>query len=182
MEKAGTGLYPYAGDTTGFRGALRIGGGTGVETNLPALGLKGALNLGFAWSQIAPVYRETRDVPSLSADCRIVFQDRYFLGGGFIAGILSEQEWKTKEGVNTSLDNFTHIFTFEENMGWEIFAGLQFNKSKFVLGYNNNRGLAMNYGIEALKDSQYKYRQSGSISADGLLERGGVFVKFVTAW
>jgi hypothetical protein len=111
-----------------------------------------------------------------------VFKDRYFLGGGFIAGILSELEWKTKEGVNSSADNFTHVFTFKENMGWEVFAGLQFNKSKFVLGYNNNRGLAMNYGIEAIKESQYKYRQSGSTSADGLLERGGAFVKFVTAW
>jgi hypothetical protein len=182
MEKGWGGLFPYEGDTTGFRGALRIGAGTGVKADLPELGLKGAFNLGFAWSQIAHIYRETVNVPSLSADFRVTYLDRYFLGGGFIAGILGEQEWKTKQGVNSSADNFIHVFTIEENMGWEIFAGLQFNKSKFVLGYNNNRGLAMNYGVEALKDSQYKYRQSGSTSGDGLLERGGVFMKFVTAW
>ncbi|MDR1231831.1 MAG: hypothetical protein LBK61_10575 [Spirochaetaceae bacterium] len=182
LEKDWTGFYPYEGDTTGFRGALRIGAGTGVKADMPDLGLAGALNLGFAWSQIAHIYRETVNVPSLSVDCRVVFLDRYLIGGGFIAGILSETEWKTKEGVNSGLDNFIHVFTFEENTGWEVFAGLQFSKSKFVLGYNSNRGLAMNYAIEALKDSQYKYRQSGSTSPDGLLERGGVFVKFVTAW
>jgi hypothetical protein len=182
VEKRWSGLFPYEGDTTGFRGTLRIGGGTGAKVDLPDLELKGALNLGFAWSQIAHIYRETMNVPSLSVDLRVGFQNRYFLGGGFIAGILNEQEWKTKEGVNSSADNFTHVFTFKENTGWEVFGGLQFNKSKFVLGYNNNRGLALNYAIEALEDSQYKYRQSGSISADGLLERGGVFIKFVTAW
>jgi hypothetical protein len=182
MEKGGSGLFPYEGDTTGFRGALRIGAGTGVKIDMPDSGIKGALNLGFAWSQIAHIYRETVNIPSLSADFRVVFNDHYFLGGGVIAGILGEQEWKTKDGVNTSNDNFYHVFTVEENIGWEIFAGIQFNKSKFVLGYNANRGLAMNYGIESIKDGQYKYRQSGSIPADGLLERGGVFIKFVAAW
>ncbi|MDR1956727.1 MAG: hypothetical protein LBQ30_07730 [Treponema sp.] len=182
LEKSSTGLTPYEGDTTGFRGALRIGAGTGAKVDLPGLGLKGGLNVGFAWSQIAHIYRETLNVPSLSLDCRVVFLERYFLGGGFMAGILGEQEWKTKDGIDSSKDNFTHVFTIEENLGWEIFGGLQFNKSKFVLGYNNNKGLAMNYAIEALKDGQYKYRQSGSKAADGLLERGGMFIKFVTAW
>jgi hypothetical protein len=182
VEKGWGGLYPYEGDTTGFRGALRIGAGTGVKADLANSGLKAALNLGFSFSQVGHIYRDTLNIPALAVDGRVTYQERYFLGFGVLAGTLSDVEWKTKSDADPAKDNFSHTFKVAENIGWEIFAGLQFGKSKFLLGYNNNKGLAMNYGVEAPKDGQYKYRQSGSDVTDGLLERGGMFIKCVVAW
>jgi hypothetical protein len=181
IPKKPSGLALYDGDTIGFRQTLRAGLGGGVRYTIGGfLATEG--NLGFSYSQIAHIYRDTLQVVSASIDVKAIAFGRYFLGGGFIAGALNGPEWKTKQSVDPNMDKFNHVFKFSENMGFEIFGGVQFNKAKFVLGYNLSRGLAMTHHLEALPDAQIKYRQKDSASSGGLFETGGVFMKFVTAW
>jgi hypothetical protein len=103
-------------------------------------------------------------------------------------GTVNEVEWKRQDSIpaaaaNGPSDTFTsHVFTPTENLGFEVFGGIQFDKSKFVIGYNLNKGLSMNSSIEAPPDAQIKYRQMDTDAADGLFERGGVFVKLVISW
>jgi hypothetical protein len=172
------GLAPYDGDTTAFRGAVRGGLGAGVQAAFGDL----AANAGFglSLSKIGHLYRDDIFVPGMAFDVKAVYKERFFLGGGFILGTLTSVDWKTKEGETH--ENFAHTFKVEDNLGFEIYAGLQFQKSKFVLGYNLNKGLSMNQGIESIPDGQYKYNKKDAAPSDGLFERSGFFAKVVVSY
>jgi hypothetical protein len=168
-------------NTKSLRQSLRVGAGAGIRYDVTE-DISAEFNLGFAFSNIAHIYRDTIGLASLSGDLRAVYQNRYFIGGGIYLGTLSTAEWYTKEGVENTDDISTHVFNPAENMGWEIFAGLQFNKARFVIGFNSNKGLAMNNSIESLPEAQIKYKQQDTEITDGLFERGGLFIKLITAW
>jgi hypothetical protein len=172
-------------NTTSFRQTMRIGAATGIRYK-PIDSLSANFNIGFAFSQIAHIYRDPLDITALSIDLRIVYMERFLLGGGIFLGTLADVEWKRKDTVSyagSPSDAFSgHVFTLEENMGYEIFCGIQFNKSKFIVGYNINKGLSMYNSIEAPPDTQMKYKQKDAQSADGLFERGGLFANLVISW
>ena len=171
--------------TLGLRQSLRIGVGAGVEFSLDFFKLE--CNLGFSYSQIAHIYRDTLNLLSASFDLRAVFLGKIIVGGGVVFGSLTDAEWKVKDGVNVRRPGETtdrelfegHTFSLADNLGFEIFAGLQLNKAKFVLGYNMNRGISMSRYLEALPDAQQKYRQADTEYSNGMFERGGVFAKLI---
>jgi len=189
LKNAYSSLYTQSGynenvdiNTVGLRQALRYGIGVGVQYEIPET-LQAEFNVGFAISNIAHIYRDPLSLPSLSVDARGLFFDHYFIGGGVFLGTLTEASWLTKEDVSSIDDNFTHVFTLAENLGWEAYAGLQFTKkTRFVIGYNCNKGISMNNSIESIPEAQIKYKQKGTESKDGLFERGGLFTKLVIAW
>jgi len=167
-------------NTKGLRQALRIGFGTGARYKTDFLAAD--FNLGFAYNTMAHIYRDTLSLPSLSVDLRAILKDHYFIGGGIFLGALVETEWNTKSNVDNTKDISTHVFTLAENMGWEIYGGLQFKKARFVIGYNMNKGLSMNNSIESIPEAQIKYKQKDTLLSDGLFERGGLFTKLVISW
>ena len=165
-----------------FRRAFRMGAGVGMRLSASDT-LKIEANLGYSWSQIAHYYRDTITLSSASFDALVKLNNQFFIGGGIYLGTLSDVEWKTSESTNPTMENgYLKVFTLAENLGFEIFCGMQFDKSRFLIGYNNNKGLAMNNTIEGISDAQIKYRQSGSGINDGLFEYGGVFAKLVVSW
>jgi len=171
--------------TVSFRRSMRIGLGAGLHIDsipvFPALGAR--FNLGYSYSQIAHIYRDTLTLNSVSADLRLLYGNRFFIGGGIFLGTLGDAEWRTSADADSSREeDFLHVFRLAENMGFEIHAGLSLGRSRLVLGYNVNRGLSMNHGIEARSDAQIVYRQRGSAVTDGLFETGGFFTKLVIAW
>lgn len=174
-------------DVTSFREALRIGAAAGVRFGMIE-DLAVDLNLGFSYSSIAHYYRETIGINSMSVDMKATYQNRFFIGGGIFLGTLKEVTWRTKDEVleaNTAsnvLDIYAHTFKMTENMGFEVYGGLKFENSKFVVGYNKNKGLSMSHGIESMHETQVMYRQKDSGKLDGLFETGGVFLKLVVSW
>ena len=174
--------------TLGLRQSLRFGFGAGANFSLNDT-VKGELNAGFAYSQIAHIYRETLSLSSLSFDLRTVFMDRYILGGGIVLGTLTDAEWKVKEGINQRRPGETtdrelfegHTFSLPENVGFEVYTGIQMLNARFILGYNMNKGIAMGKYLEALPDAQQKYRQAVTEYSDGMFERGGIFFKLVVS-
>jgi len=168
-------------NTFSLRQAMRIGFGAGAQYYILD-DLRAELNIGFALNNIAHIYRYTLSLPSLSFDLRALWQDRYFVGGGIFLGTLSTAWWYTNSNVDNSYDLSTHIFTVAENIGWEVYAGLQFAKARFVIGYNCNKGLSMNNSIESIPEAQVKYKQKDTLTADGLFENGGLFTKMVISW
>jgi len=176
-----SGVTPYAGDSTAFRAAWRGNFSAGARTEVAGVAISGGL--AFTMAGIGHLYREDIMVPGLSVDVKAVYQERYFLGAGAVLAVLSDVEWKTKDDAEAQAkDNFSHTFTLEDNTGFEVYGGLQLKKSRFVIGYNMNKGLAMNYGIESQADAQYKYNKKDALVSDGLFERGGLFVKAVFAY
>jgi len=168
-------------NTISFRRSLRIGGGLGARLSVQDVDAE--LNLGYSYSQIAHIYRDTLNVNSLSADLKFTFVGKYFIGAGAYFGTLGEVEWKTGEDADITRENgYIHVFRPEENFGFEVYGGLMFGNSRFVLGYNCNKGLAMNHSIESIPEAQIKYRQKDTLMADGLFETGGVFIKLVVSW
>jgi hypothetical protein len=167
-------------NTKSLRQSLRVGAGVGARYD--AGDLTGELNLGLGLTNIAHIYRETLSLLSLSVDLRATLQERYFIGGGIYLGTLADGYWYTREDVANTEDISTHVFSPAENMGWEVFAGLQFNKARFVIGFNSSKGLAMNNSIESVPEAQIKYKQKDTQLADGLFERGGLFTKLIIAW
>ncbi|MCL2879803.1 MAG: hypothetical protein FWF29_06110 [Treponema sp.] len=167
--------------TVSFRQALRFGVEAGAKYAVTP-DINTELNLSFILSQIAHYYRDTLTLPSLTADIRATYQDRYFVGGALFLGTLSDTVWKTKTSVDPSIDDFNHAFKVAQNMGFEVFGGLQLSKAKFVLGYNINKGLSMNDCVETIPEAQIKYRQKDTSFADGLFERGGFFTKLSISW
>jgi len=172
--------YNFA--TVSFRRSLRFGAGVGLRWS-PDPVLATEFNLGYSYSQIAHIYRDTLAFSSLSFDVRVTYGGRFFVGGGVFLGTLGDVEWRTSDGVDENREaGFSHVFRLAENMGFEVHAGLQMGGSRFVLGYNVNRGLSMNHGIEAMSDAQIIFRQRGSAVADDLFETGGFFAKLVVSW
>jgi len=168
-------------NTISNRQSFRAGFDAGVQYTNSLLSVD--CNLGFIYSQVAHIYRDTLSLLSLTAGLQAAIQDRYFIGGGIFLGSLTDTEWKTKADVDPAKDDFFREFKLAENLGFEVFGGLMFgNNAKLVLGYNVNKGLSMNNYIEALPDAQIKYRQKDSNFEDGLFERGGFFTKLVFSW
>jgi hypothetical protein len=162
--------------STGFRETLRFGIGAGARYTSGDISAEA--NVGFGYTSIAHIYRETLEVPSLSFDLRAAYK-MFFIGGGLFLGTLQDLSWDKQDGVIADDDDPHHQFNSAENLGFEIFGGLQFqNKTRFVIGYNVNKGIAMNFSMESLPEAQIKYLQKGTSAGDeGLFERGGVFIK-----
>ena len=171
--------------TVSFRRSLRLGFGAGLRFE-PMPTLRTEANLGFSYSQIAHIYRETLSLVSASFDFRVTYDERFFLGGGIFLGTLSDATWRSREGYIDGEPNpetgFERVFTLAENMGFEVHAGINMGRSRFVLGYNLNRGLSMNHGIEAMSEAQTVHMQPGSSIGDNLFQTGGLFTKLVISW
>jgi len=175
-------LHVNDSNTISFRRSLRAGIGVGVRFS-PFDELQTQLNIGYSFSQVAHIYRDTLTINSASVDFLVTYDNRLFFGGGLFLGTLAEVEWKTSAGTNPSFENgYTHIFRPGENLGFELFGGILFGQSRFIIGVNNNKGLAMNHSLESAPETQIKYRQKGSGISDGLFETGGIFAKLVISW
>jgi hypothetical protein len=162
--------------TRDFRNSWMAGFGTGLRLAMDPLDIN--FNLAGNYSSIGHFYRDNLNVFGMSIDTQITLQGRYFIGGGFIAGTLMDATWKTKEGEDR--DDFNHTFTFMENFGYEIYAGLNLAKNgRFLIGFNQNKGLSLNHMLEARTDGQMKYKQAGTEWADKLVEAGGLYIKFL---
>jgi hypothetical protein len=85
--------------------------------------------------------------------------DRFFFGGGIFLGSLAGD-----------------TFSLANNLGFEFYCGFKFNKNRIVIGYNNNKGLALNNTLEAIPDAQLLYNNNGTF------EQSGLFFKMVVAW
>jgi len=167
--------------TVSFRRSLRLGFGAGLRWNISALGIQA--NVGYSYSQVAHIYRDTLTLHSASADLRVVYDNRFFVGGGVFLGTLTDAEWRTGDNPDNRESGFSQVFRLAENMGFEAHAGVYLGgRSRFVFGYNLNRGLSMNHGIEAMSEAQIIVMQSGAGIADGLFQTGGFFTKFVISW
>ncbi|MCL2044618.1 MAG: hypothetical protein FWG89_10820 [Treponema sp.] len=183
--------------TASFRQAIRFGIDLGPSynfTDMLGLDMVADLNLSYIYSQQAHVLRDTITLNSITTDLRVTLLDHYFIGGGVFLGTLGDAVWKTKKGVHSDLDGhgsdaantgkegFERTFTLSENMGFEIYAGLKFYNARFVIGYNVNKGLALNNFIESIPEGQIKYVQEGTLPSEGLFERSGVFAKLTISW
>jgi len=169
--------------TVSFRRSLRLGLGAGVRFR-PTDTVSTEFNLGFSYSQIAHIYRETLTLNSASVDLRVTFDDRFFLGGGIFLGTLADATWRSftcADGTNPEV-GFERVFTLSENMGFEAHFGINMGQSRFVIGYNMNRGLSMGNGIEAMSEAQIITLQPGSSIGDNLFQTGGLFTKLVIRW
>ncbi|MDR0878729.1 MAG: hypothetical protein LBN21_11800 [Treponema sp.] len=170
--------------TTDFRDTFAIGFGAGARYKADSLAIDG--NLGFSSYSIKHIYREPLAILSASLDVQLTFLDCYILGGGLILGSLGEAEWKTKEGVNEKTNGgkiFEHTFSPAENIGYEVYAGLKlYNNCRFIIGFNQNKGIAMNYSLESKGEGQIKYRQLGTDNTDEKYEASGLYLKFALYW
>lgn len=179
----GVGSQAHNTSTVSFRRSLRLGVGLGLRVENVIPGLDTEFNLGYSYSQIAHIYRETLTLNSMSIDMRVTFDSRFFLGGGIFLGTLGDAEWRTAADTDPAREpGFSHVFTLAENMGFEVHAGLNMGRSRLVFGYNMNRGLSMGHGIEAMSDAQLVFLQRGTSFEDGLFETGGFFTKLVISW
>jgi hypothetical protein len=169
-------------NTISFRRSMRMGLGLGARYTTGDINAE--LSLGYSYSQIAHIYRDTLNLSALSADLRFTYAGKYFIGGGVYAGTLGEVEWKTKTDTDITRENgYIRVFKPEENVGVEVYGGLLFGgKSRLVLGYNSNKGIAMNHSIESIPEAQIKFKQKDTSMADGLFETGGFFTKLVISW
>ncbi|MDR2543874.1 MAG: hypothetical protein LBC80_10570 [Treponema sp.] len=166
--------------TKSLRQAMRIGVGIGAHYDDD--NIRGELNLGFSVNNIAHIYRQTLSILSASCDFRLTYQNRYFIGGGIYLGTLQDLYWVLKPGITNTQDISNHDFFLTENLGYEVFMGLQMERARFLIGYNCAKGLAMSNSLEALPETQIKYRQAGTLTESGLFERGGIFTKLVFSW
>ena len=168
-------------NTTSFRRALRAGFAAGLRWN-PGGIIRTELNTGFSASQVAHAYRETINVCSLAFDMRLYLKNVFFFGGGMYLGTLSTVEWKTNGYTDPAKVAYSPVFRPKENLGYEVFTGIQFKYARFVLGYNCNRGLAMGHTLESVYDGQIKYMQKGSSKYDYLFETGGIYTRLTISW
>jgi hypothetical protein len=177
-------ILPGANEhTMSFRNAWSAGLGTGIRFSRPEL-FDLDFNLGGGFSSIRHYYRTDLAVFKLSLDAVFTWQRRFFAGGGFVAGTLTDAEWKTRDDVDITLDNngYDHTFTFAENCGYEVYAGINLNKNgKIVIGFNQNKGLSLNHMLEAKTEGQIKYKQAGTEwnTSNKLVEAGGLYFKCV---
>jgi hypothetical protein len=100
----------------------------------------------------------------------------------FVAGTLVDAPRQTAPGVFSGYDNYSAAFV--ENYGFEVYAGVKFvNKGRFIVGFNTNKGLAMNTTLENKADGQIKYRQlDTSNPSNDIFETSSLFLKFVMAF
>ena len=163
-------------NTTDFRDSLAAALGAGLRVK--GDGVNFDFNLAGTFNSIKHFYRTDLVICKLSADTMVTFSNNYFLGGGLILGSLTDAEWKTQEGITD--DNYAHVFKLKENMGYEVYGGINLgNTSKFVIGFNENKGISLNNMLEARHEGQIKYKQpDSSWGTDQLAEAGGLYLKF----
>ena len=166
-------------NTMDFRDTFSAGLGVGLRMNFDVVSV--AFNVAGTFNMIKHYYRDNLNIVKLSADAQVTFLKNYFIGGGFIAGTLTDALWKTKDSADLSKGGgyFEHTFTLAHNLGYEVYAGINFARvGKFVIGFNQNKGLALNNMLEAKTDAQIKYKQLDSEWIDRLVEAGGLYFKF----
>jgi hypothetical protein len=164
------------GTTTDFRES--VAGALGAGLRYKAELFKIDFNLAGSFSSIKHFYRTDLAIIKLSVDTMATVLENYFIGAGLIMGSLTDAEWKTREGITA--DNYSHVFKLAENMGYEVYAGINLgNSSKFVIGFNQNKGISLNNMLEARHDGQIKFKQADSSwGTDQLAEAGGLYFKF----
>ncbi|MDR1219730.1 MAG: hypothetical protein LBK73_09000 [Treponema sp.] len=164
--------------TTNFRNTLAAGFGAGVRFATGDIDV--SANLAGAYYGVQHIYRDPLSIISLSLDAQCVYRNRFLLGAGFVAGALTDALWQTSPGVPSDRDNYSNTFTFAENYGFEVYAGIKFmNNGRFIIGFNTNKGLAMNTTLESRADGQIKYKQLDASGPNAPLETGGLFFKVV---
>jgi hypothetical protein len=165
--------------TTDIRDSYSLGYGAGVRFSSGSIAAD--VNIAGAISSISHIYRDTLGIASLSLDTQVTYNNTFFAGGGVILGTLTDVEWKTSDSVSPSLDNggYKHKFSPADNLGYEIYGGIKFPYNcRVIIGFNQNKGLAMNYTLESRADGQIKYKQTDTAAGDSMLETGGLFIKF----
>jgi hypothetical protein len=168
-----------AAGTLNFRDSVSAGLGAGLRYRADLFDVD--CNLAGTWTSVQHYYRDPLPaVIKLSLDAMITLQKHFFAGAGFVAGTLGDVQWKTADGVDPAADDYDHTFTLAENVGYEVYAGINLSSyGKVVIGFNQNRGLALNHLLEAKTEGQYKYKQADTLNADRLVESGGLYFKFV---
>ncbi len=168
-----------ANSSIDFRNTVRAGFGTGFiyETFFRSIV---QVNLGASYTRVEHIYRDPVSFVGLALDGRFTYHYNYYVGAGCIAGTLTDVKWKTKSSVTSMYDDYSKTFTLKNNFGYEVYAGVTLDpKCNIMVGYNNNKGLAMNYALESMKDGQIKYRQKNTAADDRLYEAGGIYLKAV---
>ena len=146
------------------------------------------VNVVGTYASIEHIYRDPLQIISMSLDIQGTFLKYYFIGAGFVAGTLTDANWKTKSNIDPALDNggYNHTFNFADNIGYEVYGGLKFlDNCRFVIGFNENRGLSMNYNLENKAEGLIKYKLAGSDTVVGELPKyqtSGFFIKFIMSW
>jgi hypothetical protein len=173
-------------NSTDFRNTIRAGCAAGAQYIAPSPDGEGAgkfppftadLTIAGSFTHIQHIYRDPLSLLGLCVDGRFTLDDFLYIGGGLIMGTLMDAVWQTSEGVDR--DDYVFTFSPAENMGYEIYTGLNVGDiGSISLGFVNNRGLAMNYGLESIEDGLIKHKQPGTELADGLWETCGVYIKF----
>jgi len=173
-------------ETYDFRETMSEALSFGVRFTSGAFGVNA--NVAGLLTNVKHIYRDPLQIMSMSFDAQATFLNRYFIGAGFIAGVLSDANWKTKEDVDPALDagGYDHTFNTADNLGFEVYGGLKlWNNCQFVIGFSENRGLAMNYSLENKPEGLIKYKLADSESAVGELPKyqtGGLYLKFTMSW
>jgi len=176
---ANAAVVPEKGDNTmNFRDTISVGLGTGLRLTSDAFDLD--FNLAGTYNSIKHYYRNDLSIIKLSADVMFTFSKRFFIGGGMIAGTISDVNWKTRDDADATKDEYDHTFTLADNLGYEFYGGINLSKSgKFVIGFNQNKGLSLNNMLETKVEGQMKYKQLDTEWKDRLIEAGGLYFKFV---
>jgi len=177
--------YEMNKGTVDFRNTISTALALGARFKTGSMEIDG--NLVGVFSQIEHMYRDPLQIISGSAEVQVTFLERYFLGAGLVAGTLMDAQWKTKDdptAIQKDGNGFDHTFSFSDNFGYEIYGGINlWDNSRFVIGFNQNRGIAMNYNLENKAEGLMKYRLADSdLSGYSQYETGGLFLKFVMNW
>jgi hypothetical protein len=161
--------------TMSFRETFAAALGVGFRWRHDVVNLD--FNVAGSFNLINHIYRDPLHIVKLSADTMVTFLGNYFVGCGIIIGSLLESQWVSKEDAP---EDFDHTYKLAENMGFEVYAGINLgNRSNFVVGFNQNKGLSINNMLEARHEGQIKFKQiDTSWSTDSLLEAGGLYFKF----
>lgn len=161
--------------TNDFRASVGAALGAGLRYKTDLFNLDA--NIAGSFYYIKHYYRNDLPIFKLSVDSMFTM-DRYFAGAGLIFGNLINSQWKTRDGISD--EDYDHTFGLLENFGYEIYAGFNIgSNSRFVIGFNQNRGISLNNMLEARHEGQMKYKQAGTNWAqDQLAEAGGLYIKF----
>jgi hypothetical protein len=163
--------------TTDFRQTIRAGLGLGARYAVPYQ-MEAELSLGGSYAHIEHIYRAPLDIFGASLDGKLTLNSAYFIGAGGVLGTLQDLVWQNRADVPAGTVDYSHAFAIARNYGWEAYLGVNIGlKGSVVLGVNNNKGLAMNYGLESMKEGEMKYRQPGTTAAEALYETFGVYLK-----
>lgn len=162
--------------TMDFRESLAAALGAGIRYD--SAGFDAEFNIAGAYYLIKHYYRADLSVIKMSIDAAVTFADNYFIGAGIIMGSLTDAVWKTRDGVTD--DDYNRTFALAENLGFEVYGGLNFGRiGRFVIGFNQNKGISLNNMLEAKHEGQIKFKQKDSNwGTDQLAEAGGLYFKF----